>query len=138
MVLNTFDSGKTGLNAHYLVVNSQCVESCQEAAHLVDLGEFGLRPAVGLVVVLDAVQHGSAPPPVRVEVGGGLVNDQTERKRKQLSVTSKKKTCFAVLLPPHDSQKLTLIRNLEMIKSNSVILGWNQVDVGTTKTAIVE
>ena len=97
MVLNTFDSGKTGLNAHYLVVNSQCVESCQEAAHLVDLGELGLRPAVGLVVVLDAVQHGSAPPPVRVEVGGGLVNHQTERK--QLSVTSKK-TCFAVLLPP--------------------------------------
>ena len=135
MVLNTFDSGKTGLNAHYLVVNSQCVESCQEAAHLVDLGELGLRPAVGLVVVLDAVQHGSAPPPVRVEVGGGLVNDQTERK--QLSVTSKK-TCFAVLLLPRDSQKLTLIRNLEMIKSNSVILGWNQVDVGTTKTTIVE
>ena len=135
MVLNTFDSGKTGLNAHYLVVNSQCVESCQEAAHLVDLGELGLRPAVGLVVVLDAVQHGSAPPPVGVEVGGGLVNHQTERK--QLSVTSKK-TCFAVLLPPRDSQKLNLIRNLEMIKSNSVILGWNQVDVGTTKTAIVE
>ena len=135
MVLNTFDSGKTGLNAHYLVVNSQCVESCQEAAHLVDLGELGLRPAVGLVVVLDAVQHGSAPPPVRVEVGGRLVNHQTERK--QLSVTSKK-TCFAVLLLPRDSQKLNLIRNLEMIKSNSVILGWNQVDVGTTKTAIVE
>ena len=136
MVLNTFDSGKTGLNAHYLVVNSQCVESCQEAAHLVDLGELGLRPAVGLVVVLDAVQHGSAPPPVRVEVGGRLVNDQTERK--QLSVTSKVKTCFAVLPLPRDSQKLTLIRNLEMIKSNSVILGWNQVDVGTTKTAIVD
>ena len=85
MVLNTFDSGKTGLNAHYLVVTSQCVESCQEAAHLVDLGELGLRPAVGLVVVLDAVQHGSAPPPVRVEVGGGLVNHQTERKQTTFS-----------------------------------------------------
>ena len=59
------------------------MESCQEAAHLVDLGELGLRPAVGLVVVLDAVQHGSAPPPVRVKVGGRLVNDQTERKPLQ-------------------------------------------------------
>ena len=73
-------------------------------AHLVDLGELGLRPAVGLVVVLDAVQHGSAPPPVRVEVGGRLVNDQTERK--QLSVASKKEACFA---QPRDSQKLALI-----------------------------
>ena len=76
-------------------------------AHLVDLGELGLRPAVGLVVVLDAVQHGSAPPPVRVEVGGRLVNHQTERK--QLSVTSKKILRRNVLPPTRDSQKLALI-----------------------------
>ena len=42
-----------------------------------DLGKFG-RPGVGLVMVLDPVQDGATPSPIRVKIARSFVNNRAE------------------------------------------------------------